>query len=95
MYGTGMIDHMGAPKGRQRREVDADKRAMFMNVGGDVMDRLDAGARAVNLTRAAYLERLVRGMPVDENGLPPWMAALVAEGQLPLNVGKEPDRAAA
>lgn len=84
-----MIDHMGAPKGRQRREVDADKRAMFMTVGGDVMDRLDAGARAVNLTRAAYLERLVRNMPVDENELPPWMASLVAEGQLPLGSTRE------
>jgi hypothetical protein len=89
-----MIDGMGAPKGRPKRLIDGD-RTLFANVGGDVIDRLDAGAAAVNMTRAAYIERLVREMPVDEQGLPPWMAEHAAAEQLPLYEGREPDRAAA
>jgi hypothetical protein len=85
---------MAAPRGRQRRRVDGD-RTLFANVGGDVIDRLEAGAVAVNMTRAAYLEHLVRSMPVDERGLPPWIAEAFDAGQLPLTWGEEPERAAA
>lgn len=85
---------MGAPKGRPKRKVDGD-RTLFANVGGDVIDRLDDGAAALNMTRAAYLERLVREMPVDERGLPPWMAEVADAEQLPLTAREESGRAAA
>jgi hypothetical protein len=85
---------MGAIKGRPKRRVDGD-RTLFANVGGDVIERLDAGAVALNISRAAYIERLVREMPVDERGLPAWMAEQADAEQLPLYEGREPDRAAA
>jgi len=91
-----MIDSMGAPKGRQRRADGSEFKTLFAYVGTDVIDILDIGAKTANLTRAAYLERLVRAMPLDENGLPPWLAELVTEGQLPLGTTREePARAAA
>jgi hypothetical protein len=89
-----MMRRMGAPKGRPKRRVDGD-RTLFANVGGDVIERLDAGAAAVNMTRAAYIEHLVRSMPVDERGLPPWLVDEADQGQLPLGRGEEPERAAA
>ena len=92
--GVAMIGVMGAPKGRKQRDRDGE-RVLFANVGADVIDVLDAGAAAMNMSRGAYVERLVRGMPVDERGLPPWMAELADTEQLPLNGGEEPSRAAA
>lgn len=89
-----MIGCMGAPKGRAKRRVDGD-RTLFANVGGDVIDRLDAGAVAINMTRAAYIEHLIRSMPVDQRGLPPWLADEADAEQLPLGRGEEPERAAA
>jgi hypothetical protein len=88
-----MIDGMGAPKGRGRRATDGE-RTLFANVGGDVIDRLDAGAAAVNMSRAGYLERLIREMPVDERELPLWLAELVDVEQLPLTQREDPKRAA-
>jgi hypothetical protein len=88
-----MITGMGAPKGRKQRVKDGE-RALFANVGGDVIERLDAGAASLNLSRGAYIEHLVRSMPIDERGLPPWVAELADAEQLPLT-GEEPDRAAA
>jgi hypothetical protein len=88
-----MIGDMAAPKGRPHRLV-VGERTLFAKVGGDVIDVLEAGAAATNMTRAAYIERLVRAMPVDERGLPPWLADSVDAEQLPLS-GEEPDRAAA
>lgn len=79
---------MGAPKGRPKRQVNGD-RTLYADVGGDVIERLDAGAKALNMTRAAYIERLVREMPVDERGLPPFLAALADAEQLPLGAGEE------
>ena len=85
---------MGAPKGRKQREQDGE-RPLFVKVGNDVVDRLDAGARSLNLSRGAYIEHLVRSMPVDERGLPPWLADEADAEQLPLGHGEEPERAAA
>jgi hypothetical protein len=78
---------MGAPKGRRQRDRDGE-RALFANVGADVIDRLDAGAKTLNLSRGAYIELLVRTMPVDDRGLPPWLADLADAEQLPLD-GRE------
>jgi hypothetical protein len=93
-YRSARIPDVGAPKGRPKRQVDGD-RTLFANVGGDVIERLDAGAVALNMTRAAYIERLVREMPVDDRGLPLWLAEAADAEQLPLAIGREPDRAAA
>jgi hypothetical protein len=89
-----MITPMGAPKGRRQREQDGE-RPLFVKVGNDVVDRLDDGARSLNLSRGAYIEHLIRSMPVDERGLPPWLADEVDAEQLPLGHGEEPERAAA
>ncbi len=89
-----MIAGMGAPKGRKQRERDG-ARVLFANVGDDVIDRLDAGAAELNMSRGAYVERLIREMPVDERGLPPWLAELADAEQLPVNPRKGPDQAAA
>lgn len=89
-----MITRMGAPKGRKQREQDGE-RPLFVKVGNDVVDRLDAGARLLNLSRGAYIEHLVRSMPVDERDLPFWLVMEVDTAQLPLGRGEEPDRAAA
>ena len=86
---------MGAPKGRPKRQRDGE-RTLFVNVGADVIERLDAGATALNMSRGAYVELLVRAMPVDERGLPPWLAELADAEQLPLNGREEcPHQAAA
>ncbi len=62
---------------------------LYAEVATDVVDLLEAGAVALNVTRAAYIEELVRGMPVDERGLPPWLAAKADAEQLPLATGEE------
>jgi hypothetical protein len=91
-----MICGMGAPKGRQRRADGGEFKTLFAYVGTDVIDILDVGAKTANLTRAAYLERLVREMPLEENGLPPWLVEAITDGQLPPSTtGEEPGRAAA
>ncbi len=87
-----MIAVMPAPKGRKQRERNGE-RALYAQVGSDVVDLLDLGAAALNLSRGAYIERLLRGLPVDERGLPPWLAAEADAEQLPLGDGEE--RAAA
>ena len=89
-----MISSMGAPKGRKQRDRDGE-RVLFANVGADVIERLDAGAAEMNMSRGAYVERLVREMPVDERGLPPWMAELADAERLPVNQREGPDQAAA
>lgn len=92
--GCVMIGVMGAPKGRKQRERDG-ARVLFANVGDDVIERLDVGAAELNMSRGAYVERLIREMPVDERGLPPWLAELADAEQLPVNQRGEPGRAAA
>lgn len=84
---------MGAPKGRPKRQRDGD-RTLFANVGADVIERLEAGAVALNMTRAAYIERLVREMPVDSRGLPRWLAEIADVEQLSVT-REEPEPVAA
>ena len=84
---------MPAPKGRKQRAKNGD-RPLYAQVDADVIERLNDGAAALNLSRGAYIEVLVRLMPVDERGLPPWLAELADAEQLPLT-GEEPERAAA
>jgi hypothetical protein len=79
---------MGAPKGRRQRDRDGE-RALFVKVGEDVIERLDAGAAVLNMPRGAYVELLVRRMLVDERGLPPWLAEKADAEQLPLGPGEE------
>ena len=88
-----MIEGMAAPKGRPQRARNGE-RALYAEVAPDIIERLEAGAVALNLSRAAYIERLVREMPVDERGLPPWLAELADAEQLPLMQQEEPKRAA-
>ena len=59
---------MAATKGRRMRRRDGE-RVLFANVGSDVIERLDAGAITTNMSRGAYLEQLIRAMPVDDRGL--------------------------
>lgn len=91
--GTTITD-VAAPKGRRQRDKDGE-RALFANVGADVIARLDVGAAALNMSRGAYIEHLVREMPVNERGLPSWLAELANVEQLPLHEEEEPDRVAA
>lgn len=84
---------MAAPKGRPHRTRNGE-RALYATVATEIIDRLNDGASAMNLTRAAYIEMLVGTMPVDERGLPPWLARLVDAEQLSLT-GEEPASAAA
>jgi hypothetical protein len=88
------ITQMGALKGRRQRTRDGE-RTLFANVGVDVISVLDAGAAALNLSRGAYIEHLIREMPTDERGLPPWLAERADAEQLPLTTREEPERAAA
>lgn len=90
-----MIAGMAAPKGRPQRERDGEK-VLFVRAAADVIERLEAGAVALNMSRAAYVEMLVREMPVDWRGLPSWLADKADADQLPLNLdtGKEPPAAA-
>ena len=85
---------MPAPKGRPQQEKKGEA-ALYAQVAPDVIARLNAGAAALNISRGAYIDRLVRSMPVDERGLPPWLADEADAEQLPLGRGEEPDRAAA
>jgi hypothetical protein len=84
---------MGALKGRPKRQRDGDH-PLFARVSTDVIDRLDAGAAALHMSRAAYVERLLLEMPVDDEGLPPWLL-IWRDEQLPLSTGKEPAQSAA
>ena len=77
---------MAAPKGRPMRKRTGE-RALYAEVASDIIERLDAGAAVMNVTRAAYIERLVRALPVDERGLPLILADQV---NLLLGVGEEP-----
>jgi hypothetical protein len=79
---------MAAPKGRPKRARNGE-RALYATVATEIIDRLNAGAVTMNVTRAAYIELLVGTMPVDERGLPPWLARLVDAEQLSLR-GEEP-----
>jgi hypothetical protein len=78
---------MAAPKGRPHRARNGE-RTLYATVAAEVIDRLNAGAVTMNLTRAAYIELLVGTMPVDERGLPPWLAIMA-------DMGEEPEPAAA
>lgn len=94
MIDSATITCMPPPKGRPQREKKGEC-GLYAQVATDVVARLNAGAAALNISRAAYIERLVREMPVDERGLPTWLAELADSEQLPLSDWKEPDRAAA
>jgi hypothetical protein len=82
------ITGMAAPKGRQMRKR-AGERALYADVAVDIIERLDAGAAVMNVTRAAYIERLIRALPVDDRGLPLVLADQAAE-YLPQEAGEEP-----
>ena len=69
---------MATPKGRSRRAKNGDS-ALYAQVGADVIKLLNAGAEALNITRGAYIERLVREMPVDGRGLPRWLAGITSD----------------
>ena len=71
---------MPARKGRPQRERNGE-RALYAQVDTDVIERLNAGAIALNVSRAAYIELLVRGMPVDDRGLPLWLVESGIAGQ--------------
>jgi hypothetical protein len=89
------IIHMPAPKGRPQQEKKGEC-ALYAQVAPDVVARLNAGAAALNISRGAYIDRLVRLMPVDDRSLPPWLAEMADAEQLPLlRRGEEPERAAA
>jgi hypothetical protein len=94
MIGCVTIMPMPALKGRPRQEKKGEA-ALYAQVAPDVIARLNAGAAALNISRGAYIDRLVRLMPVDDRSLPPWLAELADAEQLPMGRGEEPDRAAA
>jgi hypothetical protein len=87
---------MAAPKGRAWLPAPGEH-VVYARVRREVVDVLEAGARALNISRSRYVDWLVSTMPRDERGLPPWLAEIAATEQLPLDMdtGKEPDPAAA
>jgi hypothetical protein len=77
----------GPAVGRIKRTDRGESRSLYFDqVEKPVVEKLDAIARALGVTRAFAFELLVDHQQLGEDGLPVWVQEMVAKTQLPLKV---------
>jgi hypothetical protein len=76
---------MAAIKGRAKRDRTGTA-PLYAWITDETRARLEAGAGALGISLAAYLDLFVGHVQVDENKLPEWVRTRLEEEQLPLNI---------